>query len=83
MWTIFKAFIEFVRILLLFYVFLSWPQGLWDLNSPTRDQTHTPYIRSAESEPLNHQGSPLCSIIFLRFIHTTAHIGALFLCMNE
>ena len=28
----------------LFYVFLSWPQGLWDLNSPTRDQTHTPCI---------------------------------------
>ena len=42
MWTIFKGFIEFVRILLLFYVFLSWRLGLWDLNSPTGDQTHTP-----------------------------------------
>ena len=33
MWTIFKVFIEFVTILLLFYVLVFWPQGMWDLSS--------------------------------------------------
>ena len=49
MWTIFKVIIEFVTILLLFYSLVFWPQGhknhslvFWDLNSPTRDQTHNP-----------------------------------------
>ena len=42
MWTIFKGFIEFVTILLLFYVLVFWPRGTWDLSSPTRDQTLTP-----------------------------------------
>ena len=40
----FQVFIELVTILLLFYVLLSWPQGMGDLSSPTRDQTHTPCI---------------------------------------
>ena len=39
MWTIFKVFIEFVTISLLFYVLGFWPQGLWDLSFPIRDQT--------------------------------------------
>ena len=30
MWTIFKLFIEFVTILLLFHVLVFWPQGMWD-----------------------------------------------------
>ena len=42
MWTIFKVFIEFVTVLLLFCVLTFWLQGMWDLNSPTRDQTCTP-----------------------------------------
>ena len=29
MWTIFKVFIEFVTVLLLFYVLVFWPQGMW------------------------------------------------------
>ena len=37
MWTIFKVFIEFVTILLLFYVLVFWPRGMWALSSPTRD----------------------------------------------
>ena len=41
MWIIFKVFIEFVTILHLFYVLVFWPQGMWDLNSLTRDQTCT------------------------------------------
>ena len=32
MWTIFKVFIEFVTILLLFYVFF-WLRSMWDLSS--------------------------------------------------
>ena len=42
MWTIFKVFIEFVTILLLFYVLVFWLQGTWDLSSLTRDRTCTP-----------------------------------------
>ena len=38
----FKAFVEFVTILFLFYVLVFWPQGIWELSSPTRDPTHTP-----------------------------------------
>ena len=30
-WFFFKVFIEFVMILLLFYVLAFWPQGMWDL----------------------------------------------------
>ena len=41
---IFKVFIEFLTILLLLYFVFFWPQGLWDLSSPTRDWTCTPGI---------------------------------------
>ena len=41
-----------------FFLFLVlYPLGMWDLNSPTRDQTHNPWIGSW-SQPLDHQGSP-------------------------
>ena len=46
MWIIFKVFIEFVTILLLFSVLVFWPRGMWDLSSLTRDRTHSPYIMS-------------------------------------
>ena len=39
-----KLFIEFVTILLLFYVLVFWPRGMWDLSFPVRDQTLTPCI---------------------------------------
>jgi hypothetical protein len=42
---------EFVIILLLFYVTVFWPRGMWDLSPPTRDQTHTPCI---ERQSPNH-----------------------------
>ena len=51
MWTIFKVFIEFVTVLLLFYVFVFGWQGMWDLSSRTRDRTHTPCIGR---QSLNH-----------------------------
>ena len=37
MLIIFKVFIEFVSILLLFYVLALWLQGVWDLGILTRD----------------------------------------------
>ena len=40
----FKVFIEFVTILLLFYVWVFWPQGTWGLSSLTRDPTCTPCV---------------------------------------
>ena len=43
-WTIFKVFIGFVIILLLFYVLVFWPRGMWDLSFLTRDQTPTSCI---------------------------------------
>ena len=39
MWTIYKASIEFVTILLLFYILSFWLWGMWDLSSLTRDRT--------------------------------------------
>ena len=41
-WTIFKAFIECVKILFLFYVLVFWPGDMECLSSLTRDWTHTP-----------------------------------------
>ena len=32
MWTILKVFIEFVTILLRYYVLVFWPRGMWDLS---------------------------------------------------
>ena len=30
MWTTFKVFTEFVTVVLLFYVLVFWPPGMWD-----------------------------------------------------
>ena len=47
----------FVKNLLL--LFLAAPCSMWDLSSPTRDRTRVPCSGSAESQPLDHQGSPM------------------------
>ena len=47
----FKVFIEFVTILLLFYVLVFWLRGMWDLSSPTLGRTRTPCIGR---QSLNH-----------------------------
>ena len=52
----FLIFIQFVIILLQFFVLLSWPQGMWDLSSQTRDWTQS-FHWKAKSQPLDHQGS--------------------------
>ena len=51
MWAILKVFTEFVTILLLFYVLVSWPQGTWDFSFLTRNQTHASCLGR---ENLNH-----------------------------
>ena len=49
---IFKVFVEFMIVLLLFHIlFFYWPWGMWELSSLTRDQTHTPCIGK---QNLNH-----------------------------
>ena len=37
MWTTFKVFIEFITMLLLFYILAFWPQGTCDPSSLTRE----------------------------------------------
>ena len=70
MWTIFKVFIELVTILLLFYVLVFWPRGMWDLTSPTRDRTLTPCIGRLS---LNHwtarevPEAPLLKVLLRKF----------------
>ena len=66
MWTIFKVFIEFVTILLLFYVLVFWQRGMWDLSSPTRDQTRIPFIGRWS---LNHWTTR--EVLFFLSIHFT------------
>ena len=51
MWTVFKAFLEFVTVLLLFHVLLFWLRGLWDLSLFMRDPIR-PGIPILESEVL-------------------------------
>ena len=46
------------------FCFLAVPHGMWNLSSPTRDWTHVPCGRSAESQPLDYQGSPWVLVIF-------------------
>ena len=51
MWITFKVFTELVTTLFLFYVLGFSPWGMWDLSSPTRDWTATPFIGR---QSLNH-----------------------------
>ena len=65
MQTVLKVFIEFVTILLPFYVVCVCVcvcvcvllRSMWDLNTQPRDQTHTPWIERG-SYSLDHLGSP-------------------------
>ena len=41
-----KVFIEFLTILLLFYVLIFWPHGMWDLSSPSDVEPAPPALRS-------------------------------------
>ena len=37
MWTIFKVFIEFITMWLLFHALVFWPRSMWGLSSLNRD----------------------------------------------
>ena len=63
--AIFKVFIEFVTILLLFYVLVFWPWGVWDLSSPTRDRTLIPCIGRRS---LNHWTTREVPSLYFRFL---------------
>ena len=39
-----KSLLNLFQYCFLFYVLVFWPWGMWDLSSPTTDQTHTPCI---------------------------------------
>ena len=60
MWTIFKVLIEFVTILLLFYVLVFWLQGMWDLSSLTRDRTRTSCIGRGSLNRWTTREVPMC-----------------------
>ena len=46
MWTIFKAFIEFVTLLFLFYVLVFWSGGMWDLGSQPGSEPISLYCKA-------------------------------------
>ena len=57
-----KVFLQMAHLiffLLLLFFFFFWPCSMWDLSSPARDQIHIPCNGTAESYPLDRQGSPL------------------------
>ena len=68
MWTIFKVFIEFATILLLFYVLVFWLQGMWDPSSSTGDRTHTPCIGRRSLNHWTAREVPIKSIFRLLLI---------------
>ena len=68
MWTIFKVFIEVVSILLLFYVSVFCPWSMWDLNSPTRDQTHTPCMGRCSRNHWTAREVPSQPFLILSFL---------------
>ena len=58
MWTIFKVFVEFITILLLFHILFFGPRGMWDLSSQARE----PVPSALEGEVLTTglPGKSLC-----------------------
>ena len=59
-WTIFNIFIEFVIMLLLFYLLVFWSRDIWDLSSPTRDQAHTSCIGRQSHNHWTTREVPIC-----------------------
>ena len=59
-----KVFIEFVPILLLFYVLVSCLWGMWDLSFKTRDRTCTPCTGRQNLNCWTTRKVPTCFILF-------------------
>ena len=60
MFTIFKVFVKFIVVLLLFHDLVFWLQIMWDLSSLTRDWTHIPH----SGRSLNHWTTRSLSMSF-------------------
>ena len=58
MWAILSLY-GISAILLLFYVLVFWPLGMWDLSSLTRDQIGTPRDGRQSLSPTGSPGTPL------------------------
>ena len=58
--SFFKVFIEFVTILVLFYVclFVFGPRSMWYPSSLRRYRTCTPLHQKVKFQPLDHKGTP-------------------------
>ena len=86
-----KNFIEFVTILLLFYVCLFaflffWPRGFWDLSSPHRDQTHNPCIGRRGLNRWTVREVPVPQFFLLGIypeVELPSHMMILFLILKE
>ena len=63
-----------------FFFFLAAPRGMQNLSSLIRDQTHAPCRGSAESSPLDHQGSPSCCGFDFHILMSN-DIGHLLMCL--
>ena len=61
---ILKVFIEFVTILLLFYVLVLWLQGMWDLRSPPGIKPAPPALEG-EIVTTGLPGKSLMDFLFL------------------
>ena len=66
----------------IFFFFLAAPHSMQDLSSPTKDQTSTPCSGSAESQPLDQQGSPCIFLNKNRIVLYTLFYNLLFLFNN-
>ena len=55
---------KFVTILILFYVFIFWPEGMWDLCSPIRDWTCTPCMGRQSLHHWTARGVPLLCVFW-------------------
>ena len=65
------------NIYLFSYLFGCTRSQLWHVRSSslTRDQTWAPCIRSAESQPLDHQGSPSNSVLIVTSGFLSSHFS--------
>ena len=64
MWTIFKVFIEFVTILLLFHVLVFWPQSIWNFSTQPGIKPAPPALEG-EIATTGLPGKSLLDFLFL------------------
>ena len=75
-WTVFKVFIEFITILLLFYV-LDFGHEACGISSPTRAWIHTLHTRRWSLKSLDHREVPFSYFLIpkpCRLVNECLHI---------